>query len=295
MSSFAGLYLVAAFFLFGGSGDAHRSVHFELSCGADDRVARIVLADMEHTLDRVLRFCDRIGLKYEVGVDRIRGRVVCDERARSALRQPGMQWGVYDTNSGNIYLDPSIFAPGEVALSGPRLAALRLTVRHETAHLVLDRLLPRFGTNAPAWLAEGLACLFEHVPEDEADADTLPNAFRQADLRRLWSASRRNPAIEFDIVRVLESRDWPDVSGVSASKADKRLSAWYASCWAIVYYLSEREPACLADVVRMFNGAAEGADSTARAHEALRGAAGCLNGDVSSRVVRFALGVEARH
>ena len=149
-------------------------------------------------------------------------------------RTPG-QTGFFDPASQRSYFvtTASLSHPSETATAQLARQANLLTVAHEAAHQVLAALNPRLSANAPHWLAEGFACMFELPCPTGSDFRIADNPWRAADA--LADAASQPADAGHPTLNALVSKRWPELLASGAAE-----SQLYARSWSLVYYLHTR-------------------------------------------------------
>ncbi|MBI4717195.1 MAG: DUF1570 domain-containing protein [Planctomycetes bacterium] len=125
-----------------------------------------------------------------------------------------------------------------------------LVVRHETAHQVFYNLgVLRRDVDEPAWLTEGLACLFETAGAS-ADPATTPNPYRVADLRAALALGDADREVTLAALQAAIDAgrlvSLPTLIADPAALAASNPNAPYrfAQSWGLLHYLlTARRPA----------------------------------------------------
>ncbi len=229
--------------------------YFVLFHNIDDNNARDILHLMDRVHERVGRFCEAYDLPRTPLSRRLESLYSVEAGLFERLHLPKVDRfsGVYDPSSKRCYFDFSWPAELNALICGNAIAeAASLSVRHESAHQVFDHLCPRLSTNMPEWLAEGLACAFEAG----AAADHAPfrrlNRLRGADVMLMLDADQRSGSgrevssravqSKVSIVKMMFVSGVPDRNDPNDASTLERRSRWYASAWAVVFYLQNERP-----------------------------------------------------
>jgi len=131
----------------------------------------------------------------------------------------------------------------------------QMVIQHEAAHQVLYNvgLHVRGGPN-PAWLVEGLACLFETPPSASGAGLGATNAFRLADFREALAGPSRSPRVEDLTEAIADGRLVPLEQLVCRHDlfcTDGAQATWrYAQAWALACYLDHHRHEAFADYIR---------------------------------------------
>lgn len=137
--------------------------------------------------------------------------------------------------------------------------AFEMVVQHEGAHHVLFALgVHRRDAGNPAWLMEGLACLFEPPPVSGTPGLAGVNQFRLFDLRRMLELGPDDSSISRERLAALLDADRfiPFEALVTDSSVfEHHEGVWpaYAEAWALAHYLYTSRPADLAAYIRRVN------------------------------------------
>lgn len=137
--------------------------------------------------------------------------------------------GVYIPKTNRIYLYDDTRGTGT---SSPRWEENLATIMHEAAHQTAFNCgIHQRAGETPAWIAEGLGCLFE--------GKGIYNAFKFRRQEHRINYGRLQ-AFKKDVRPDVESMISSVVSSDSLFRRDPGRA--YATAWAMTFYLSEREP-----------------------------------------------------
>lgn len=137
--------------------------------------------------------------------------------------------------------------------------ASEMVVQHEGAHHVLFALgVHRRDAANPAWLLEGLACLFEPPPVSGTPGLSGVNQFRLYDLRRLLELGPEEKTISRERLAALtEAGRFVSFEALvtDPSVFEHHEGVWpaYAEAWAVAHSLYTQRPADLAAYIRRVN------------------------------------------
>lgn len=177
-----------------------------------------------------------------------------------------------------------------------------MTVQHEGSHHALFAVgvhNPAGGN--PAWLMEGLACLFEPPPVSGTPGLAGVNQFRLDDLRRRAlqlppaAASMSRAEVDACIARGAFI-PFERLIGDPAVFDDPAGGVWlaYAEAWAVAYYLYHERPDDLARYIRRFDADRDATDpDRADALAAFVEIVGPPDGEFRDRVLDFVLRIPA--
>lgn len=123
----------------------------------------------------------------------------------------------------------------------------QMVVQHESAHQVLYNLgVHNAGSSNPAWLVEGLACLFEPAPVGKGAGFGTTNKFRLFDFREALRDGRaRRILAPRDFDRAVENGIMVDLPtlvsdpNIWKSPGDQA-NNYYAQAWALAHFLQRR-------------------------------------------------------
>lgn len=148
---------------------------------------------------------------------------------RKVLRENAKNtYGLYTPTSNRIYLFDATQGSGSNSSMWQENLA---TVMHEAAHqTAFNTGIHVRGAVTPAWVAEGIGCLFE--------ARGIYNAFHYTNQSDRINYGRLNDYKQL-VVKKAASQIQAIVASDRAFRADPYSS--YAAAWALTYYLSERE------------------------------------------------------
>lgn len=224
-----------------------RSEHFVMASDLGrSRLIDLGLLDrVESTYARVVRFCRRYGLPMEA--PRRRLELVCfarpadlDRLARSISPSADGTDGFYDYDTRRSYFanrrEVGTESGSAANSRGVRVRLIDrawwIVVRHESAHQILDHIVPALARAAPDWLSEGLACVFETAASADDEFDRSINRWRLLDITRTDGVGGTQRFI--NVIR----ENW-GASGVDqAGRAGK-----YARAWIVVAYLRDERHA----------------------------------------------------
>ena len=138
-------------------------------------------------------------------------------------------YGMYTPLSNRIYLFDATRGTGKKSQHWEENLS---TVLHEAAHqTAFNTGIHIRGATTPAWLAEGLGCLFE------APGIHSSSKYRQPD-------DKLNPGRLYDYRRLAARGTADHLKGIVSSDREFRSdqSRGYAVAWALTHYLSEKQP-----------------------------------------------------
>jgi hypothetical protein len=148
-----------------------------------------------------------------------------------------------------------------------------MVIQHEGAHHVMFALgVHRRDAANPAWLMEGLACLFEPPPVSGTPGLSGMNQFRLFDLRRLMELSPDERSISRERLATLQNAGRfisfeSLVTDPSVFEHHEGVWPAYAEAWALAQHLYKSRPDDLAAYIRRVND--RRADSPPDAAQAL--------------------------
>ncbi|NOT00417.1 MAG: DUF1570 domain-containing protein [Phycisphaerales bacterium] len=238
----------------GGQASCHEcavSEHFVVAHQIPEDALNEHLKTMEAAYDDVVRFLNAHGINVPRVEERMRAtfmpyrekrheaRWVCGStRASAASRMPPTAGYQRDKRYSWFALRRP---PDDTGESGTLAATVdRLTIRHEIAHQVLDRLVPTLNDRIPSWLAEGLACAFEPDADGRMSGSLAWNKWRAAD-----AIERLNAGDADAFLRALLTDAGTAFDNPAADEADT-----YAVAWALVYCAQRKRPAAFAGLLQ---------------------------------------------
>lgn len=221
-------------------GDAYKpynSRHFQLWTDIGEDTARFYLDQAESTFDR---FYDSAGTarldparpQAPLVLILFSDRPAFDRYLKETIGTfPEWSAGHFSPTTGIVAIchEPPPANPGQPGHGGIALQITLNKARHEIAHQLLDAsgILPA-DADAPDWLAEGLAILFE-----ESGGPTRPNAHRLRSCQLATQAGR-----PLNLRQLLTNPP-------AANDPAHQVAEFYAHAWALTHLLWNEHPATL--------------------------------------------------
>jgi len=146
--------------------------------------------------------------------------------------------------------------------AGSRRVGRRIwfVLQHETTHQVLFNTgLFHRESPIPAWLNEGLACLFEAAAPDAREGEALSNRPRLRDLRAALRLDEQSTLTLSELLRSAEDsgRIVPLAQlvgdGGLRDPRDAHAAFHYAQCWSFVHHLHQRHREGFAEYLRILS------------------------------------------
>ncbi len=146
----------------------------------------------------------------------------------------------------------------------------RSTVQHETAHqLFFNCGVHVRGAQNPAWLVEGLACLFETPPTSSGSGAGAINQARLADFRACLGGKDPRDKLSAEDLQVALSagkfvplRTLVGDPSLFTSRNNRNLVHYYSQAWSLVCYLQRAKRDQLAEYLRLLGQRELGAEIT---------------------------------
>jgi Protein of unknown function (DUF1570) len=242
------------------------SEHFSIGHDGGDGLVGVILQRMELTYRRIIHFCDRYGLPRRNIPGKLKSVLVTRAGRYEQLGLPRVDgaFALYDPSDDRAYFDLSwataaIRSDNGDAARSVFARAVNLTVQHETVHQLLDHFCPRLSGNAPEWLSEGLACLFEHEPDAGIDCYRKINVLRARDFVGFHVPSRGS-CLPLNGPGKLVRRPVTDRQTERGHDSISRAGE-YAVGWARSYFLMRKKPTAFGELLRRLNSLSPGSNS----------------------------------
>lgn len=204
--------------------------------------AAALLTDLERFQRAVI---EDLGLSETATPDRLRLNIFDDPGTFAAITPAGLTAAIYlQSAAGHDIIVGHRREPGHLLSNALEPAGLRLVLRHEVVHHILETRYPR---KLPVWLSEGLAEYYATYAVGSDGRATFGRALPEQDP--LTNAQNWLP-----MRTVIENMaKYPDFRRASVEPADRAQRIYYGQSWALAHFVMD-QPEGLARVHRFVDG-----------------------------------------
>lgn len=211
--------------------------------------AAALLTDLEIFQQAVIR---DLGLIDTPTPDRLRLNIIDDPKTFAAITPAGLTAAIYlQSAAGHDIVVGHRTEPGHLLSDALDPRGLRLVLRHEVVHHILETRYPR---KLPVWLGEGLAEYYATYAVGVDGRATFGRALPEQD-----PLTDAQPWLPMRTV-IENMAKYPDFRRASAEPADRAQRIYYGQSWALAHFVMD-QPEGLARIHRFVDGWTEEIDS----------------------------------